>query len=178
MNTKALFALGGGFAPKSIRKICTLHRYELEKLALSKLSRCFSPIQQTKEKMLNWRSRLFCYGVFCHWSPSDFLTRQTFSLDVPVKDCRKLWSESGIQGLAGQCSLMKNHIMHVQPFSTHTHTHHAPDSTISCYALPLCCLLFANRAALAGLTNANQISPHAGLHGVATQVRNPNIKRP
>lgn len=53
MNTKALFAFGGGFAPKSIRKICTLHRYELEKLALSKLSRCFSPTQQTKENKKN-----------------------------------------------------------------------------------------------------------------------------
>lgn len=49
MNTKALFAFGGGFAPKSIRKICTLHWYELEKSAISKLSRCFSPTQQTKE---------------------------------------------------------------------------------------------------------------------------------
>lgn len=57
--------------------------------------------------------------------------------------------------------------MHAQPFFLHTHTHHTP--VISCYALPLLLLflLFANRAALAGLTNANQSSPHAGLRGAA-----------
>lgn len=49
MNTKVLFAFSRGFAPKSIRKICTLHQYEFENLALLKLSQCFSPTQHNNE---------------------------------------------------------------------------------------------------------------------------------
>lgn len=49
MNTKVLFAVSGGFAPKSIRKICTLHRYEFENSPLLKLSQCFSPTQHISE---------------------------------------------------------------------------------------------------------------------------------
>lgn len=65
VNTKALFAFSAGFVPKSIRKICTLHRYEFENLALSKLSRCFSPIQQiSKKKNVKLKVTIFT-PAFC-----------------------------------------------------------------------------------------------------------------
>lgn len=195
MNTKALFAFGGGFAPKSIRKICTLHRYELEKLALSKLSRCFSPTQQTREreekKTLNWRSRFFFFlsGAFCefviHHLQLSFNVKPFFWRCACQRSSRyrKLGSGSGIQGLAGQRSFKKNIIMHVQPFSTHTHTHiHSTPQTEPSPAMPCPCTAFCLQTELPWLALLMLIRAPLTLAFMVlllwTQVQNPNIKRP
>lgn len=51
MNIKVLFAFSGGFVPKSIGKICTLHQYEFENLALLRLSQCFSLTQHISKNV-------------------------------------------------------------------------------------------------------------------------------
>lgn len=51
---KSCFAYSGGFAPPSIRKICTLHCYEIGNLALLKFGPIFH-LLSTLVKMLNSR---------------------------------------------------------------------------------------------------------------------------
>lgn len=69
MNTNILFAFRGGFAPKSIRKICTLHQYEFENLELLNLSQCFSPIQHIR-KNVPLKVKIFMPAIFLCTSDS------------------------------------------------------------------------------------------------------------
>lgn len=62
MNTKVLFTFSGGFPPKLIRKICTLHLYEFENSALLKLSQCFSLTQHIR-KYAKLKVKIFKLGI-------------------------------------------------------------------------------------------------------------------
>lgn len=170
MNTKALFAFGGGFALKSIRKICTLHGSELEKLAksaLSQSSRCFSPTQQTREKRGEKNTLLkvkvfFSYAAFCQFVIyylqffGGFFQRQTihFSTLCLSNIAVAKWH----QGLAGQRSLQENMTLHVQRPISHTHT-----------PRPCPCAAFSLQKQ-GGLANANLSSSHALRHTVAAPI--------
>lgn len=61
MNTKVLFAFSGGFSPKSIRKICTLHQYEFENLTAVFFT--YSTLAKTLNSRLTYSYRRSFYLV-------------------------------------------------------------------------------------------------------------------
>lgn len=154
VNTKVLFAFSGGFAPKSIRKICTLHQYESENLALLKLSQCFSPTQHIS-KNVKLKVNIFILVILfvSQW----FITLILYFDLGPVKDhdftanddlevTSRILSQ---QSFAHHCLIYKkiSLCMRTHSFRTGARTRsHIP--VISCFGLPLLFSLFANRAAL------------------------------
>lgn len=149
---KSCFAYSGGFALPSIRKICTLHRYESENLALLKL---FFHLLSTLAKMLNSRltyseclSFFFGWLMIYHLFRSEAWQRSQFY--------NTWWSGSGIQNVSQQyfplyTVYLKNKIplcMHGDLFHTHAHIMHLASPEVSHDDILLLFLLCANRAAL------------------------------
>lgn len=146
---KSFFAYSGGFAPPSISKICTLHRYEIENLALLKLSLFFYQLS-TLAEMLN--SRLTYSACIPFLLVNDLLPVSIWGLSkITILQHTMVWMwpecESALF-FPYHCLIQEHHIiMHVQRPVPHTCTHHAHALVISYDDLPLLFLLFANRAA-------------------------------
>lgn len=151
MNTKVLLAYSGGFASPSISKICTLHQYEIENMALLKLSLFFYQLS-TLAKMLN--SRLIysvCLSLFL--LVNDLLPASIWGLKKIAFLQHMMvakWHPESESALffPHHCLIQERHIiMDAQKPVPHTCANHAHTPEISCDDLPLLFLLFAKGAA-------------------------------
>lgn len=175
MNTKVLFAFSGGFAPKSIRKICTLHQYEFENLALLKLSQWFSPTQHIS-KNVKLKVNIFILAILfvSQW----FITSNFFFFffwsvyfDLgPVKDhnflfffktgnddleeTSKIWVSKVLLITVQFIKIKKIYIHHYA--CTRTHTLWSP--ALACPCSSHCLQTELPWKPLAGLSTANQSS--------------------
>lgn len=125
---KSCFAYSGGFALPSIRKICTLHRYEIENLALLK---SFFHLLSTLAKMLNSRlTYSVCLSFFL--LVNDLSPVSIWGLTkIPILQHMMVWKrhpecESALFSPLHCLLEEQNTIMHARGPVPHTCTYHAP----------------------------------------------------
>lgn len=168
MNTKVLFVFSGGFVPKSIRKICTLHQYEFENLALLKLSHCFSPTQHiSKNVKLKVNTFILAILSVSQWCITLIFFFWSVYFDLgPVKDHDILqkvmiwkWLPR-FESAEFYSSLSNLERCHYACARTHSHTQHTPlwSPALACPCSSHCLQTELPWKPLAGLSNANQSS--------------------